>query len=198
MLALMLVTVPADGQPQADAMMASDCECQECDTCGDGCGGDCGGRRGGCGKFGGKFGGDGIGGCCGPMPQTCYAPRYGCYPGNNRHMHRYPAFHGVYYRRPYNYRNLFDYPWHAELHEPTSLFSYETPDEEEFEDGLDSGFDPGTADDPPRPEYDEIRDSRRRTAVRRASHGSSRIKRIEFEEDRPRASVITQRTYRAR
>ena len=59
----------------------------------------------------------------GPMPQTCYAPRYGCYPGNGRDTHRYPAFHGWFYRRPYNYRNVFDYPWHAELHEPTSLFS---------------------------------------------------------------------------
>lgn len=60
----------------------------------------------------------------GPEPQTCYAPRFGCYPGNNRHMHRYPAFHGYYYRRPYNYRMVFDYPWHAGLHEPTSHFSY--------------------------------------------------------------------------
>ena len=39
-------------------------------------------------------------------------------------MNRYPAFHGTYYRRPYNYRNVFDYPWHADLHEPTSHFSY--------------------------------------------------------------------------
>lgn len=61
--------------------------------------------------------------CWGPMPQTCYDPAYGCYPGT-RHMHRYPAFHGTYYRRPYNYRNVFDYPWHADLHEPTSYFSY--------------------------------------------------------------------------
>ena len=57
------------------------------------------------------------------MPQTCYEPTFGCYTGS-RFMHRYPAFHGSYYRRPYNYRNVFDYPWHAELHEPTSLFSY--------------------------------------------------------------------------
>jgi hypothetical protein len=65
----------------------------------------------------------------GPMPQTCYSPRYGCYHGNDRHMHRYPAFHGTYYRRPYNYRNLFEYPWHAEMHEPTSYFSYNVPPE---------------------------------------------------------------------
>jgi hypothetical protein len=65
----------------------------------------------------------------GPMPQTCYSPRYGCYHGNDRHMNRYPAFHGTYYRRPYNYRNLFEYPWHAEMHEPTSYFSYNVPPE---------------------------------------------------------------------
>ena len=58
------------------------------------------------------------------MPQTCYAPRYGCYYGNNRHMHRHTAFHGNYYRNPYNYRHYFEYPWHAEPHEPTSLYSY--------------------------------------------------------------------------
>ena len=57
------------------------------------------------------------------MPQTCYNPKFGCYAAD-RHMNRYPAFHGTYYRRPYNYRNVFDYPWHAELHEPTSFFSY--------------------------------------------------------------------------
>ena len=67
------------------------------------------------------------------QPQTCYAPRFGCYDSNNRHMNRYPAFHGVYYRRPYNYRNLFDYPWHAGLHEPTSHFSYNVPGEEVVE-----------------------------------------------------------------
>lgn len=61
---------------------------------------------------------------CGSQPQTCYSPRYGCYPGNSRLIHRYPAFHGSHYRRPYNYRNLFDYPWHAGMHEPTSLFAY--------------------------------------------------------------------------
>ena len=78
----------------------------------------------------------------GGMPQTCYSPRYGCYPGNGRCIHRYPAFHGTYYRRPYNYRNLFDYPWHAQLHEPTSLFSYDVPAEEAPR---------GTVDEAPRP-----------------------------------------------
>lgn len=61
----------------------------------------------------------------GPMPQTCYAPRFGCYPGNNRYMHRYPAFHGYYYREPYNYRHYFDYPWHAQPHEPMGYFTYQ-------------------------------------------------------------------------
>jgi hypothetical protein len=65
----------------------------------------------------------------GLMPQSCYGPAYGCYPGNDRRMHRYPAFHGNYYRNPYNYRNEFDYPWHAGLHEPTSLFSYNVTSE---------------------------------------------------------------------
>ena len=91
--------------------------------------GDCG--AGGCG--GGKCGhfhNKGMGGWFGHMPQTCYSPRYGCYYGNNRHMHRYPAFHGTFYRRPYNYRNVFDYPWHAEMHEPTSMFSYNVGGEE--------------------------------------------------------------------
>ena len=61
--------------------------------------------------------------CMGPMPQTCYEPPYGCYHGS-RWNNRYPAFHGTYYRKAYNYRNYFDYPWHAEMHEPTSQFSF--------------------------------------------------------------------------
>lgn len=76
---------------------------------------------------------------CGPMPQTCYEPRYGCYPGNARTNHRYPAFHGSYYRSPYNWRNAFDYPWHAEPHEPTSLFSYQTEAEVEEIETIEPG-----------------------------------------------------------
>ena len=150
----------------------------ECDSCG---GSGCGGGRG-CGLLGGKSGGGGCkmcGGCCGPMPQTCYSPRYGCYSGNNRHMHRYPAFHAYYYRRPYNYRNLFDYPWHADLHEPTSLFSYNVPAEEEAADD-GPGFDNGNASSPerledivpPLPEEEARRTSdreRRQAALRRAT-----------------------------
>ena len=51
----------------------------------------------------------------GPMPQTAYDPNYGCYPGNARTIHRYPAFHGYYYDRPYNYRHYTEYPWNADL-----------------------------------------------------------------------------------
>jgi hypothetical protein len=53
-----------------------------------------------------------------PMPQTCYSPRFGCYPGASRTLQRYPAFHGTYYRRAYNYRQLYEWPWLAEPHEP--------------------------------------------------------------------------------
>ena len=75
--------------------------------------------------------GNGSGGLhswCGPMPQSCYNPSFGCYP-STRFMHRYPAFHNTYYRSAYNYRQYFDYPWHAGLHEPTSMFSYHVPGE---------------------------------------------------------------------
>ncbi|MEX2174320.1 MAG: hypothetical protein WD872_08160 [Pirellulaceae bacterium] len=65
-------------------------------------------------------------GCWGPMPQSGYNPSDGCYAGT-RFMHRYPAFHGTYYRNAYNYRTYFDYPWHAGLQEPTSHFSYRVP-----------------------------------------------------------------------
>jgi hypothetical protein len=58
-----------------------------------------------------------------PMPQTCYSPRFGCYPGNGRDIQRYPAFHGTYYRRAYNYRTLMEYPWLAEPHEPVGFVS---------------------------------------------------------------------------
>ena len=56
-----------------------------------------------------------------PMPQTCYSPHYGCYPGNGRDIYRYPTFHGYYYRQAYNYRPLFEYPWQANPHEPLPL-----------------------------------------------------------------------------
>ena len=84
-----------------------------------------------CDQGGGRHGGGqnrGLKGWCGPMPQSCYNPSFGCY-ANTRYMHRYPAFHNYYYRATYNYRHNFDYPWHAGLHEPTSMFSYHVPGE---------------------------------------------------------------------
>jgi hypothetical protein len=84
-----------------------------------------------CNNGGGRHHGNlhgGIRGWCGPMPQSCYNPSFGCYP-STRFMHRYPAFHNYYYRSAYNYRQYFDYPWHAGLHEPTSMFSYHVPSE---------------------------------------------------------------------
>lgn len=83
----------------------------------------------GCAQCGHQHGHKHEGKWCGPMPQSCYNPPYGCYAGS-RFSHRYPAFHGTYYRRPYNYRNVFDYPWHAQPHEPTSHFSYHVENEE--------------------------------------------------------------------
>lgn len=80
------------------------------------------------GRHGHHDGNCGLRSWCGPMPQSCYNPSFGCYP-STRFMHRYPAFHNVYYRKAYNYRNYFDYPWHAGLHEPTSMFSYHVPGE---------------------------------------------------------------------
>lgn len=53
-----------------------------------------------------------------PMPQTCYTPHFGCYPGNGRDIYRPTAFHGYYYRQAYNYRPLYEYPWQAGMHEP--------------------------------------------------------------------------------
>jgi hypothetical protein len=55
------------------------------------------------------------------MPQTCYSPSFGCYPGNGRDIQRYPPFHGTYYRRAYNYRQLNEWPWMAEPHQPAPL-----------------------------------------------------------------------------
>ncbi|MEI8375714.1 MAG: hypothetical protein WCJ35_23070 [Planctomycetota bacterium] len=56
-----------------------------------------------------------------PMPQTCYTPHFGCYPGNGRDIYRPTAFRGNYYRHAYNYRPLFEYPWQAGMHEPLPL-----------------------------------------------------------------------------
>jgi hypothetical protein len=62
--------------------------------------------------------------CCRPTPQSCYAPRSGCCAGHHRCAHCYPTFPS-YYRQAYNYRNQFDYPWHAMPHEPRPLFTFQ-------------------------------------------------------------------------
>ncbi len=54
----------------------------------------------------------------GPMPQTAYDPNFGCYPGNARTIHRYPAFHGYYSSAPVNYRHYAEFPWNADIAEP--------------------------------------------------------------------------------
>jgi hypothetical protein len=93
-----------------------------CSECGDvGCTDCSSGAVGSCGGYGGRSW------CCdwwGPMPQTCYNPRFGCYAGAGRTMHRYPAFHGYYYRSPYNYRHYYEYPWHASPHDPQAFLTY--------------------------------------------------------------------------
>ena len=63
---------------------------------------------------------------------TCQ-PLHGRYAGRFRFLHGYPPFHGTYYRRPYNYRNLYDYPWHAPYYEPPPMFSPQVPPPEEIE-----------------------------------------------------------------
>lgn len=56
-------------------------------------------------------------------------------------MHRYPAFHGNYYRQPYNYRRLFDFPWHVTPQEPVGFFTYQggQPTEEDPMSALPEG-----------------------------------------------------------
>ena len=110
---------PAGGGPEmaaGDYGAGGGGQCDECNG---------GGRHHGNGSGYGKFS---LKTWCGPMPQSCYNPSFGCYP-STRFMHRYPAFHNYYYRSAYNYRHYFDYPWHAGLHEPTSMFSYHVPAE---------------------------------------------------------------------
>jgi hypothetical protein len=103
------------GQPTGGGGYVGGDGYDQCDDCNNGGGG----HHQGCGNRGGWLGN---------MPQSCYNPSFGCYP-STRYMHRYPAFAGYYYRKAYNYRTYFDYPWHAGLHEPTSMFSYHVPGE---------------------------------------------------------------------
>ena len=88
--------------------------------------------------------------CLGPMPQTCYDPPYGCYHGS-RWSNRYPAFHGTYYRKAYNYRNYFDYPWHAEMHEPTSHWSHHVTGDTGEPSPLPANAAPSVEQAPPAP-----------------------------------------------
>ena len=48
------------------------------------------------------------------IPQTCYTPRFGCY----------PAPCGYYHRRTYNYRHQFDYPGHASPYAPRGFSTF--------------------------------------------------------------------------
>jgi hypothetical protein len=112
------------------------------------------------------------------MPQSCYNPSFGCYP-STRFMHRYPAFHNYYAREAYNYRHYFDYPWHAGLHEPTSMFSYNVPGEA-----------PVVAPPFPTPAPVPMPDSARREptpAVRTAGHAAPVINAADL---RPRMPIL--------
>jgi hypothetical protein len=111
---ILLAMLTLTGAGGGDAIAYGGDYCATCDACGSGHG-----------RHGHH---DGTHHCdwFGAMPQSCYNPSYGCY-ASTRFMHRYPAFHGYYYREAYNYRHYFDYPWHAGLHEPTSHFSYNVP-----------------------------------------------------------------------
>jgi hypothetical protein len=54
-----------------------------------------------------------------PRRTWVYEPPYfTCYSRHRNWLDCYPSFHEQYYRRPYNYRVLFDYPWHEDLHGP--------------------------------------------------------------------------------
>lgn len=44
------------------------------------------------------------------------APRYTCYSHNHHRLDCYPCFCERHYRRPYNYRAEFDYPWHHDVY----------------------------------------------------------------------------------
>ena len=110
--------VAGDSTPPTTAMISS----SGCSECGDvactGCG------SGAVGSYGRQGGTSWYRDWFGPMPQTCYGPRYGCYPGGSRTINRYPAFHGYYYRKPYNYRHYYEYPWHAAPHNPQAFFTF--------------------------------------------------------------------------
>ena len=126
-LLIILVIAGAD-QPvlgvvgQSTAVPAAMVSSSGCNECGDAACADCSsGAAGSCVGHGCR---SWWCGWCGPMPQTCYNPRFGCYAGAGRTIQRYPAFHGHYYRSPYNYRHYYEYPWHASPHDPQAFFTY--------------------------------------------------------------------------
>jgi hypothetical protein len=54
-----------------------------------------------------------------PRATWVYEPPYfDCYSRHRKWLDCYPGFHEIHYRRPYNYRVLFDYPWHEDVHGP--------------------------------------------------------------------------------
>ena len=60
-----------------------------------------------------------------PRATWVYEPPYfTCYSRHHNWLDCYPGFHEQYYRRPYNYRVLFDYPWHEDLHGPAPPGGY--------------------------------------------------------------------------
>ena len=65
----------------------------------------------------------------------CGRRSYPRLPGSHDHVRRLPAYHGTYYRRPTDYRNQHDYPWHARLCPPMHPHAYPVPlDSDEFRD----------------------------------------------------------------
>jgi hypothetical protein len=52
-----------------------------------------------------------------PAPIFVYEPpHWDCRARHRGQIDRYPTFHALHYRRAYNYRNMVDYPWHADQH----------------------------------------------------------------------------------
>jgi hypothetical protein len=45
-----------------------------------------------------------------------FSPNYDCYSHGHRGIECYPAFRERNYRRPYNFRVKFDYPWHEDVY----------------------------------------------------------------------------------
>ena len=119
LLTLLLVSAgeepPIDGQRQATRVV-EDCDSAGCSHCCRPAGRCCfcatGVRR-------------WLPACLRPMCHDCCAPGLHCCPGDNRCLHSYAGFYGHNYRQAYNYRLLFDYPWHSPPHQPRCFFTYQ-------------------------------------------------------------------------